>query len=149
MDEARELVMKAINANINAANEANKPLFERLAQLDALTTPTPPTMCASCFRVVAPGIQCPVCHPQRPFPEMLDSAEERALLTRAETLWSDLQTNQLGGFSGVNRPFYIVAEFRRVIEEFTSRDTGLQWSKNQLDTHPDNPSKREILNEKP
>jgi hypothetical protein len=62
--KARELLLEAINANIKAANDANAPLFARLAQLDALTAPTIPTMCAKCFRVVAPGIECPVCHTQ-------------------------------------------------------------------------------------
>lgn len=75
----------------------------------------------------------------RPFPELLDDAEQKALLTRAEQLWADLQVNELGGFSGRNRPFYIVAEFKRVIEEFGSRDIGWYWSKDQLDAHPGNP----------
>lgn len=70
---------------------------------------------------------------QRPFPELLDKDESRALLTRAEHLWEDLQANNLGGYSGINRPFYILNEFRRVIEEFGHRDTGLQWSKSDLD----------------
>lgn len=70
---------------------------------------------------------------QRPYPELLDNEENRSLLTAAEHLWSDLQGNNLGGFSGINRPFYILHEFRRVIETFGHRDTGLQWSKNDLD----------------
>jgi hypothetical protein len=70
----------------------------------------------------------------RPYPELLTSDESRALLTAAENLWEDLQKNNLGGFSGVNRPFYILHKFRRVIEKFGHRDTGLQWSKNDLDT---------------
>jgi hypothetical protein len=74
---------------------------------------------------------------QRPFPELLDDDERKALLSRAfEQLWAE------GGqlrriFERINRPFYIVSEFRRVLEEFGHRDTGLDWSKNQLDAHPD------------
>lgn len=70
---------------------------------------------------------------ERPYPELLSSDESSALLKQAEELWSDLQSNNIGGFSGVNRPFYILHEFRRVIETFGHRDTGLKWSKNDLD----------------
>lgn len=68
----------------------------------------------------------------RPYPQLLDQSEAKALLIKAENLWSDLQANNLGGFSGVNRPFYILHEFRSVIEEFGNRDVGLSWSKDQL-----------------
>jgi hypothetical protein len=78
----------------------------------------------------------------RPFPELLDNAETKALLERAEYLWSDLQANNLGGYSGINRPFYILNEFKRVIEEFGNRDVGLNWSKDQLDAHSGNPLNR-------
>jgi hypothetical protein len=77
----------------------------------------------------------------RPYPELLDRDEQHALLQRAEQLWSDLQRNDLGGYSGINRPFYILNEFKRVIEEFGHRDVGLHWSKDQLDAHPDRPEK--------
>jgi hypothetical protein len=66
-------------------------------------------------------------------PELLSESENRALLKRAEELWRRLQEDKLGGFSGVNRPFWIVGEFRHVIEEFGHRDTGLHWTKDQLD----------------
>jgi hypothetical protein len=69
----------------------------------------------------------------RAFPDLLSEAEGRELLSRAEQLWSDLQNNNLGGFSGINRPFWIVAEFKAVIEQFGRRDVGLRWSKNDLD----------------
>lgn len=70
---------------------------------------------------------------ERPYPDLLSTEEEKALLTRAEQLWEDLQANNLGGFSGCNRPFWIVAEFKSVIEEFGRRDVGQRWSKNDLD----------------
>lgn len=76
---------------------------------------------------------------ERPYPELLDDDESRALLKLAEDLWADLQTNNLGGFSGINRPFWILAQFKHAIEEFGHRDVGLKWSKNQLDAHPDKP----------
>ena len=69
----------------------------------------------------------------RPYPDLLSDDEAKALLKAAEMLWSDLQENNLGGFSGINRPFYILHEFRRVIEGFGKRDVGLNWSKDQLD----------------
>jgi len=69
----------------------------------------------------------------RTYPELLSSAEQKAVLERAERLWKDLQANNLGGFSGINRPFYIVAEFKSVIEQFGHRDVGLRWSKDDLD----------------
>jgi hypothetical protein len=64
---------------------------------------------------------------------LLDCAEQLALLDRAEALWSDLQANNLGGYSGCNRPFYILNEFKRVIEEFGGRDVGLHWTTDHLD----------------
>jgi hypothetical protein len=66
-------------------------------------------------------------------PELLTDEEGRALLTEAEELWRDLQQDQLGGFSGINRPFYILHQFRRVIEKYGHRDVGLTWSKDELD----------------
>lgn len=69
----------------------------------------------------------------RPYPKLLSESEGKALLEKAEQLWRDLQENNLGGFSGINRPFYILHEFRRVIEEFGGRDVGLHWSKDQLE----------------
>ena len=74
---------------------------------------------------------------QRPYPELLSPDEARALLKKAEELWSDLQEDKLGGFSGINRPFWILSQFKQVIEEFGHRDVGQHWSKNQLEAHPD------------
>lgn len=73
---------------------------------------------------------------ERPYPKLLDPDEQSALLEMAENLWSDLQANNLGGYSGPNRPFYIEWCFRRVIEQFGGRDIGLHWTKDQLDAHP-------------
>lgn len=70
---------------------------------------------------------------KRPFPELLSEQEGADMLRMAVDLWSDLQANNIGGFSDRNRPFYIFHEFRRVIERFGHRDTGLQWSNNDLD----------------
>lgn len=64
----------------------------------------------------------------RPCPDLLTPDEEKALLKRAEQLWSDLQENRLGGFSGPNRPFWILAEFQSAIEAFGHRDLGRTWS---------------------
>ena len=75
----------------------------------------------------------------RPYPDLLNAGERADLLSQAEQLWRDLQANDLGGFSGINRPFYILNRFEGVIEQFGGRDVGLQWSKNQLDNHPDRP----------
>lgn len=69
----------------------------------------------------------------RPFPELLDATERKEILSAAEFLWRDLQENNLGGFSGGNRPFYILHEFKRVIEKYGHRDVGLTWSKDELD----------------
>lgn len=67
-------------------------------------------------------------------PELLTREEARAMLTAAEELWEDLQRNELGGFSGVNRPFYIIGVFKRIIETYGKRDVGLLWSKDDLDS---------------
>lgn len=75
----------------------------------------------------------------RPYPNLLTADEAKALLSRAEELWKDLQKNNLGGFSGINRPFWVLHEFKSIIEEFGCRDVGLRWSKDDLDAHPDKP----------
>lgn len=69
----------------------------------------------------------------RPYPRLLDDTEKADLLKRAENLWSDLQRNDLGGFSGINRPFWILHQFQDIIEVFGGRDVGLHWSQNDLD----------------
>ena len=71
-------------------------------------------------------------------PELLSDAERKQLLADAERLWARLEANDIGGFSGVNRPFYILHAFKEVIEKYGGRDVGLTWSKNDLDalTHP-------------
>ena len=69
----------------------------------------------------------------REYPELLTSDEAKEILREAENLWRDLQQNNLGGYSGVNRPFYIVLAFKAVIEKYGRRDVGLTWSKNDLD----------------
>ena len=48
-------------------------------------------------------------------PAMRPGAEERRqLLQRAERLWQELQDNELGGYSGINRPFYICEVFKEI-----------------------------------
>lgn len=69
----------------------------------------------------------------RPYPELLSADEQAALLSRSEELWRRLEANDLGGFAGINRPFWILAEFKSVIEQFGHRDVGLKWSKDDLD----------------
>ncbi len=69
----------------------------------------------------------------RPYPDLLSEDESKALLKRAEQLWNDLQEDRLGGYSGPNRPFWILAEFQSVIEAFGQRDLGRTWTKDQLD----------------
>lgn len=69
----------------------------------------------------------------RPYPKLLTIEEEKDLLEQAEWLWEDLDKDDLGGYSGINRPFYIVSTFREIIERFGHRDTGFTWSKNDLD----------------
>lgn len=75
----------------------------------------------------------------KPYPKLLNRQESSDLLEMAEWLWDDLQKNDLGGFSDGNRPFYILGEFKRIIEDFGGRDIGFRWSKNQLEAHPDHP----------
>lgn len=81
---------------------------------------------------------------QKPYPELLSADESKALLTTAEMLWEDLQADKLGGFSGINRPFWILTKFKDVIEEFGHRDIGQTWSKNDLDEHPGKPSHSDL-----
>jgi len=78
----------------------------------------------------------PVSGDYRPYPHFLSDDEKKSLLQKAEYLWQDLQDNQLGGFSGINRPFWILSKFREVIEEYGNRDTGQTWSHNELAAHP-------------
>lgn len=69
----------------------------------------------------------------RAFPELLSDDEAASLLADAEQLWRDLQANNLGGFSGINRPFWILYSFKAVIEKYGHRDVGLHWSNDELD----------------
>lgn len=69
----------------------------------------------------------------RPYPDLLTVDEEKELLAIAEDAWSRLQSNDLGGFAGINRPFWIVAQMKAVIEKLGRRDIGQTWSKNDLD----------------
>lgn len=57
--------------------------------------------------------------------EPLTSEETTQLREFAEGVWQALVANDLGGFSGINRPFYLVWKFREAIERFGRRDTGL------------------------
>ena len=76
----------------------------------------------------------------RAAPNLLSNDEERGILADAEQLWADLQSNNLGGYSGINRPFYILYEFKRVIEKYGNRDVGLTWSKDDIDALPSKPT---------
>lgn len=75
----------------------------------------------------------------QPYPQLLTAEEKKRIQAKAESLWADLEANQLGGYSDCNRPFWIAHIFQQVIEEFSSRDTGLHWSRDQLDAHPEKP----------
>lgn len=68
----------------------------------------------------------------RTYPRLLSEDEKKSLLEKAENLWRALEENNLGGFSGINRPFLILNEFRETIEQYGCRDTGLTWSANDL-----------------
>jgi hypothetical protein len=67
--------------------------------------------------------------------DLLSPEEKKALLTKAENLWRDLERNELGGYSYGNRPFYILEAFRSAIEDFGKRNTGYRHSKNEIDAH--------------
>ena len=69
---------------------------------------------------------------KRPYPQLFTNEEKAGILKMAEELWDDLQKNELGGFSGINRPFWIVGAFRDAIEKYGNRDTGRTWSYNDL-----------------
>lgn len=76
---------------------------------------------------------------EREPPDLLSEAERKALLGDAEWLWKRLEANDIGGYSGINRPFYILHAFKEVIEKYGRRDVGLSWSKNDLDALPNPP----------
>jgi hypothetical protein len=79
-----------------------------------------------------------------PYPELLTDDERASILRDAEHLWADLQANNLGGFSGGNRPFYILHAFKLAIEKYGHRDVGLNWSKNDLDASLPSPPETTI-----
>ena len=76
---------------------------------------------------------------ERAYPELLTADESKALLSIAEGLWMDLNANNIGGYSGGNRPFWILSHFKQVIEQFGHRDVGQTWSLDDLNAHPDKP----------
>lgn len=41
----------------------------------------------------------------RALPDLLSEAERKQLLVDAEELWRRLEANDIGGFSGINRPY--------------------------------------------
>lgn len=55
---------------------------------------------------------------------LLNTEEQKSLLIAAENLWDELNANKLGGYSGINRPFYIAWKFREVIEKYGHRNIG-------------------------
>tara|TARA_R110000851_G_scaffold20691_3_gene62419 strand:- start:418 stop:717 length:300 start_codon:yes stop_codon:yes gene_type:complete len=71
------------------------------------------------------------------YPKLLTEKEKSKLLKKSERLMTELLENNLGGYSGKNRPFWIMSAFKEVIEEFSERDVGLSWSFNDLKKHPD------------
>jgi len=79
------------------------------------------------------GIIAGMSEAERELPELLTAGEQQDLLAEAEQLWRDLQANELGGFSGGNRPFWIMYQFKCAIEKYGHRDVGLNWSKDELD----------------
>ena len=85
---------------------------------------------------------------QKLYPKLLSEDERASLQKRAEYLLSDLLENNLGGYSGINRPFFIMAAFKEVIEEFTERDVGREWSLNALKAHPEHPKKDNNQNDR-
>lgn len=72
----------------------------------------------------------------RPYPILLTDEERKSILAEVETLWAELEGNELGGYSGINRPFYILHAVKRAIEKYGYRDVGLTWSKRQLEAEP-------------
>lgn len=125
---------------VERARAALAPLFagEPVGAWDGgtrfLRTPTVAEVVGAILPLIAPESDVKAgAGERRPYPDLLSADEQKAILADAEQLWSDLQANNLGGFSGINRPFYIVTEFKRAIEEFGRRDIGLSWSKNDLD----------------
>lgn len=70
---------------------------------------------------------------RREYPRLLSEEENAGMLRDAETLWRELQRNDLGGFSGGNRPFWILYAYKTVIEKYGKRDVGLTWSKDELE----------------
>lgn len=68
----------------------------------------------------------------RSVPELLTKEENEWLLKFSENLVKDIIDNDLGGYSGVNRPFHVKFMMEMAIEKLGHRDTGLNWSYNQL-----------------
>lgn len=79
-----------------------------------------------------PPQSAPVEGNERAYPNLLTENEKKELLEKAENLWSTLEENKLGGYTGINRPFLILHEFKEVIEKYGKRDVGLTWSYNDL-----------------
>lgn len=64
--------------------------------------------------------------------DLLTTAEEKALLSMAEDVWGRLTANDIGGYSGINRPFYIKWMFKEVIEKYGHRNIGLNLTGEEL-----------------
>jgi hypothetical protein len=54
-------------------------------------------------------------------PPGASALERKTLLAKSEQLWDDLQRNELGGYSGINRPFHIAEVFKEIAREARAR----------------------------
>lgn len=68
----------------------------------------------------------------KPTIELLTKEERQSLQDLAEYVWERLDGNSLGGYSGINRPFYIKWMFEEVIEKYGRRNIGLSLTGEQL-----------------
>lgn len=65
-------------------------------------------------------------------PELLNEEEKKWLLTLSENMVRDILNDNLGGYSGINRPFHVFHMMEVAIEKLGHRDVGLTWTHNQL-----------------
>ena len=65
--------------------------------------------------------------------KLLTKDEHASIQKFAEDVWVALEENELGGYSGINRPFYLIWMFKKVIEKYGDRNIGLTLTADEVD----------------
>jgi len=78
------------------------------------------------------GIEAAITEMAKEAPKILTQQESDWLMKISENLVKDILEDNLGGYSGINRPFHVKHMIEVAIEKIGNRDVGLKCSYNEL-----------------